>query len=313
MRILPVVLLAFLGGRAFCQKQVLPDYQADPSAHVWQGTTWIYPSHDLPNSQDWAMTDWHAFSSKDLKTWKDEGVIFSLDSITWAKKWAWAPDAAFRNGTYYFYFPADGMIGVATAKTPKGPFKDALGKPLIGKNESGTFVIDPCVFQDTDGQAYLYFGQNNSRVVKLKDDMVTREGDIINMDVANFHEGSWMHKKGDWYYLSYCSREAESVEMPEYPGGAPKKVKYNSRIAYSVSKSPLGPWQYKGVIIDNYSRNNHHSIVEIKKKWYLFYHVQGPSFFERRVCMEPLRFRPDGTIVPIDLPNTGLRKVAAVK
>ena len=181
------------------QKPILPDFHADPSAHEWDGRFWIYPSHDLPGSRDWDMVDWHAFSSTDLVTWTDHGVIFCLKDIPWAKKWAWAPDAMQRNGKYYFYVTADDQIGVAVADRPEGPFRDALGKPLIARGESGTRVMDPAVFVDDDGQAYLYFGQNEARAVKLKDDMIARDGPIADVPLTNFHEGIWMHKRNGMY------------------------------------------------------------------------------------------------------------------
>jgi len=152
-----MLLCAAIQCDACAQKPILPDFQADPSARVFDNQLWIYPSHDIAGSKGWDMVDWHAFSSDDLHTWKDQGVIFSLADLTWAKRYAWAPDAASRNGKYYFYFPADDQIGVAVSDRPQGPFKDALGRPLIDRGESGTRVMDPCIFVDDDGQAYLYF------------------------------------------------------------------------------------------------------------------------------------------------------------
>src|SRR5512143_1972247 len=128
---LALALLALgLVAPAAAQRPILPDFHADPSAHEWDGRYWIYPSHDLPGSTGWDMVDWHAFSSTDLVSWTDHGVIFTLKEIPWAKKWAWAPDAMKRNGRYYFYVTADDQIGVGVADAPYGPFKDALGKPL---------------------------------------------------------------------------------------------------------------------------------------------------------------------------------------
>ena len=275
------------------QKPILPDFAADPSAHEWDGRYWIYPSHDLAGSKDWDMVDWHAFSSTDLVTWTDHGVIFSLQDLSWAKKWAWAPDAMKRNGKYYLYVTADDQIGVGVADRPEGPFKDALGKPLLARGESGTRVIDPAVFVDDDGQAYLYFGQNGARVVKLKDDMITRGGPIVEIPLQNFHQGIWMHKRNGMYYLSYCAMETSAGEM-------------HGRLAYSTSASPLGPFVYRGVFMDNKSRNVHHSIVDFGGQGYLFYHVQGPSWFERRVAAEYLEYNADGTIKRVYMTRTGV-------
>ena len=272
---------------------ILPDFHADPSAHEWDGKCWIYPSHDIPGSNDWDMTDWHCFSSSDLLTWNDHGVIFSLDDITWADKHAWAPDCMKRNNKYYFYFPADSQIGVAVSDSPSGPFSDPLGHPLITRNEGGTRAIDPAIFVDDDDQAYLYFGQNTLCVVKLNHDMIHRDGEITALQVHNYHEGIWVHKHNDLYYLSYPSEKGDKVA---------------NLLEYSIGKSPLGPFEYKGVIMDNRSRNIHHSIAKIGSQWCLFYHIQGPSPYERQVCAEYLYYNPDGTIKFIEMTKQGIGK-----
>ncbi|UCH13084.1 MAG: family 43 glycosylhydrolase [Bacteroidales bacterium] len=284
MRLL--LLLLFITTAGYSQKQILPDFHADPSARVWDGMVWIYPSHDIAGSEFWDMVDWHCFSSSDLVNWTDHGVILSLRDISWAQKWAWAPDCIKKNDKYYFYFTAEDQIGVAVSDKPEGPFKDALGKPLIEKEESGTRVMDPAIYIDDDRQVYLYFGQNSLRVVKLEDDMITRKGEIIQLEVKNFHEGIWVHKIDSTYYLTY----------PSYKGD-----KVANLLEYSIGKSPYGPFEYKGVIMDNRSRNIHHSIVKFQDQWYIFYHVQGPSPYERRVCMEKLYYNPDGTIIPVKI------------
>ena len=268
------------------QKQILPDFHADPSARVFGNTMWIYPSHDIAGSKYWDMLDWHCFSSTDLKNWTDHGVIFGVKDLTWADKYAWAPDCINRNGKYYFYFPADFQIGVAVGNSPTGPFKDTLGKPSISKGEGGTTAMDPNIFIDDDDQAYLYYGQGQLCVVKLKQDMITKDGEIAKITLKNFHEGIWMHKRNGLYYLSYPSDKGDKVA---------------NLLEYSIGKTPYGPFEYKGIIMDNRSRNVHHSIVEFKGKWYLFYHVQGPSPYERRVCMEPLEYNEDGTIQPVSM------------
>jgi len=263
--------------------QILPDFEADPSARVFSDELWIYPSHDLAGSTDWDMVDWHAFSTTDLVNWTDHGIIFQLSDLTWANRHAWAPDCIQRNGKYYFYFPADDQIGVAVSDKPEGHFQDALGKPLIAREEGGTRVLDPNIFIDDDGQAYLFYGQGALRAVKMKEDMVTRDGPIISVPLEKFHEGIWMHKRNGLYYLSYPSNDGNRA----------------SKLEYSIGNSVLGPFEYKGTIVDNLSRNIHGSIAEFGGNWYLFYHVQGPSPYERRVCMAPLVFRTDGTIQPL--------------
>jgi beta-xylosidase len=178
---------------------------------------------------------------------------------------------------------------VAISDSPTGPFKDALGKPLIARNEAGIRSIDPAVFIDDDGQAYLYFGNSSGRlaVVKLKSDMITRDGPIQVLDVPNYHEGIWVHKRNGLYYFSYPSNRGDMVA---------------NLLEYSIAKGPMGPFDHKGVILDNHSRNVHGSIVMFKGKWYLFYHVAGPSAYERRVCVVQLEYNDDGTIKPIQIP-----------
>jgi len=272
------------------QRPILPDFQADPSARVFGGKLYIYPTHDLVGMKHWDEVDWHVFSTDDMVNFTDHGVAFSLKDITWANKEAWAPDCMERNGKYYFYFPAGGQIGVAVSASPTGPFKDALGKPLINLKEAGIrYSIDPNIFIDDDGQAYLYYGgARQLGVVKLKEDMVTRDGAIQALDMPEFYEGVWIHKRNGIYYASYPTR----------PGGAPQA----NVMVYSMAKSPLGPWKYKGPILDNHSPNIHGSITEFKGQWYLFYHVAAsPGERERQVCVEPLSYNEDGTIKPMEM------------
>jgi len=284
--LLVALTIAFVQISLPAQRQVLPDFQADPSARVFNGRLYVYPSHDIAGSKDWDMVDWHVFSTDDMAHWTDHGVIFSLKDVKWATKHAWAPDCIERNGKYYFYFPADDQIGVAVSNAPTGPFKDALGKPLIGTNEAGIRSIDPNIFIDGDGQAYLYFGNSHDKVavVKLKQDMITRDGPIHVVDVKNYHEGIWVYKRKGLYYFTYPSYRGDMVA---------------NLMEYSVAKSPMGPFEYKGVILDNRSRNVHGSVVEFKGESWLFYHVAGPSPYERRVCVAPLRYREDGSIEAI--------------
>lgn len=272
---------------ASAQRQILPDFHADPSARVFGDTLYVYPSHDAAGARNWdGMVDWHVFSTVDMETWTDHGVIFSLEDISWADKEAWAPDCIERNGKYYFYFPAGGQIGVAVSDSPTGPFQDALGKPLVKKNEAGIrYMIDPCIFIDDDGQAYLYVGgARQLGVVKLRKDMVTRDGPIRRLDMQGFYEGVWIHKRDGTYYASYPTRPPDKMA---------------NVMLYSTAKSPLGPFDYAGELIDNQSLNVHGSICAFKDKWYLFYHVEGPSHWERRVCVEPLHYKADGAIEPM--------------
>jgi beta-xylosidase len=285
--------LLFLTGftPTLAQSPILPDFHADPSARVFGGKLYLYPSHDAPGARNWkSMVDWHVFSTEDMEKWTDHGVAFGLNDIKWATEEAWAPDCIERNGKYYFYFPAGGQIGVAVSDSPTGPFKDAIGEPLVKKNEAGIrYMIDPNVFVDDDGQAYLYVGgARQLGVVKLKADMITRDGPVQRLEMPRFYEGVWVHKRNGIYYASYPTR-------PE------TKDSRANVMVYSMAKSPLGPFDFKGPLLDNHSGNVHGSITEFKDQWYFFYHVAGPSTWERRVCIERVSYNEDGTIRPMQM------------
>lgn len=284
------MLLAVLPSLVTAREPVLPDFHADPSARVQpDGRLYVYPTRDPIGARNWkGMVEWPVFSTTDMKTWTDHGVAFSLEDLTWAKEEAWAADCIARDGKYYFYFAAAAQIGVAVSESPTGPFKDALGAPIIKQNEAGIrWMIDPAVFLDDDGQAYLFAGgARKLGVVKLEPDMITRDGPFQRVEMPEFYEGVCVHKRGEFYYASYPTR----------PEGKDSRA---NRMVYSMAKSPLGPWEFKGEIIDNDSHNVHGSIVAFKGNDYLFYHVQGPSNWERRVYFEPIRYEPDGTIQPL--------------
>ena len=148
-------------------------YTADPSARVFGDTLWLYPSHDKDDATTFSMEDYHAYSTTDMRQWSDHGVVFNpLTQTSWAKSAAWAPDCICRNGKYYLYYPTDKRhIGVAVADNPAGPFHDPLGHPLISIDTPGVVCdrdfIDPAVFIDDDGQAYLFMGQNTVSCIKL--------------------------------------------------------------------------------------------------------------------------------------------------
>ncbi|MBB3697806.1 family 43 glycosylhydrolase [Flammeovirga yaeyamensis] len=282
---------------SWAQKQILPDFHADPSIHFWEGKYWLYPSTDEKGSKTWnEMKRWSTYSSSDLVNWKDEGQIFSLDDISWASEAAFAPDAMEWKGKYYFFFPAGFQIGVAVSDRPNGPFKDALGKPLIKANAiDGVLTFDPCIFIDDDNTPYLYYGGGfGAAVVKLKEDVITLDGEIQKLPLKNYGEGIWVHKKDDTYYFSY-------------PIHIERDGKTKQLLAYSTSDSPTGPFEYRGIILDNDSRNSHHSITEIDGQSYLFYHVQGPSPYERRVCVDYLNYYEDGSIQEVKMTKEGIQ------
>lgn len=289
-------------------------YTADPSAHVFNDTLYVYPSHDRDNSVTFDMMDYHVFSTSDLQNWTDHGLALTLDDISWAEGKAWAPDCGYANGKYYFYFPTDqSFIGVAVGDSPTGPFADAIGKPLITKDSPGVVnkrdFIDPSVFIDDDGKAYLFFGQLDVNVVELNEDMISYKEPVHILEGAkDFFEAIWVHKYNGTYYLSYSTWGEKGVTGPQ--------------IVYATSKNVLGPYEYQGVILDEVnSGTNHHSIVEYKGEWYLFYHnsdlfleqteADSPDMryrpFRRSICVDQLQYDEDGTIQKVIPTKTGIQ------
>jgi beta-xylosidase len=281
---------------------------ADPSAHVWKdGRLYLYTSHDVECQPDFFMKDWYVFSSADMVNWTNHGSCLSVKDLKWADNYAWAPDCVYKNGKYYFCFPAgNGIkdrinpskstkwmgIGIAVSDSATGPFKDAIGKPLW----TTPYANDPCLFIDDDGKSYIYFhGGGDYLVAEMADDLLSLKGDFKKMDMGGYNppmEGPWVFKRKDLYYFT----------MPER----------NRTLSYYTATSPIGPWQYKGIIMKEEAGNNHHSIVEFKGKWLLFYHrwfqdvndvCQKP---QRRVCAEYLFFNEDGTIKEVERTKNGI-------
>ncbi|HEY0945388.1 MAG TPA: glycoside hydrolase family 43 protein [Opitutaceae bacterium] len=277
-------------------------YTADPSAHVFEGRLYLYPSHDrdtgIPDNDlgdQYDMADYHVFSMDDpAGPVTDHGVALALQDVPWASKQLWAPDAAYRDGHYYLYFPARDKaglfrIGVASSRRPEGPFK-AEPEPI-----KGSYSIDPCSFVDDDGRAYLYFGgiwggqlQNwetgrfdpagqeptgsvpaiSPRVAELGADMKSFAGPVRPVQILDergaplraddhdrrFFEGAWMHKHDGVYYLSYSTGDTHYL-------------------VYAKSRSPLGPFTYAGRLLEPVlGWTTHHSIVPYQGRWYLFHH-----------------------------------------
>ena len=286
---------------------------ADPSAHVWaDGRLYIYASHDEECQEDFWMKDWHVFSTDDLIHWTDHGACLSVEDLSWADNYAWAPDCASKDGKYYFCFPAgtghkDRVnpenstkwmgIGIAVSDSPTGPFVDHAGGPLWRE----PYANDPCLFIDDDGTPYLYVhgGSADYSVITLNDDLSAVEGDFYKMDMGGYEpkmEGPWVFKRNDLYYFT----------MPEG----------NRVLTYYTSDSPTGPWTYRGVIMDQeHNSNNHHSIVEYNGQWLLFYHRwldTGDACEnrerQRHICAEYLYFNEDGTIQPVNRTAEGLAR-----
>ena len=272
-------------------------FTADPTARVFNNKVYLFPSHDIPapvgQRQDWfCMEDYHVFSSENLTEWTDHGVILSQENVPWGKPDGysmWAPDCVFKNGKYYFYYPnapREGRgfaIGVAIADQPEGPYTPEK------ESIKGVGGIDPCVLIDDDGAAYLYWSGMGIRGGCLKENMTELENGSLVMEglPEGFKEGPFAFKREGRYYLTFpWVRKDQGTET----------------LAYAMSDSPLGPWQFKGLIMeehDNRCWTNHHSLVEYKGQWYLFYHRNhySPNMDKRRsACIEKVSFNADGTI-----------------
>ena len=279
-------------------------FSADPSAHVFNGRLYLYPSHDIPTvkyqgEQPWfCMSDYHVYSTDDLTHWTDHGNIVDQKDVPWGEPAAysmWAPDCVEKDGKYYFYFPnapkrGRGFgfgIGVAVADDPAGPF-------TIQENTvKGTGGIDPCSFKDDDGTVYLIWSGMGLRGGKLAANMTEIEGPAVRLDETfpkGQTEGPFMFKRNGKYYLTYPWVRLE--------GGT-------ETLCYAMSDNPLGPYVWKGVFMEESPTGcwtNHHSFVEFNGEWYLFYHHNdfSPSFDKNRsVRVDKVSFREDGTIVPV--------------
>lgn len=282
-------------------------YTADPAPMVSGDTLYLYTTHDEDKliNDFYTMVDWYCFSTKDMVNWTDHGKVFSLDDISWADDRAWAPQCIERNGKFYLYCPVhkkDGgmAIAVGVADRPEGPFKD-IGKPLVDEGDWND--IDPTVFIDDDGQAYLYFGNPELRYVLLNEDMISVKGSVNKIPMTeeafskgshytgtSYGEGPWFYKRNGLYYMVFAGFE---------PGEHP-----NEHLAYSTSKGPTGPWKYGGVLMKSGPCfTNHPGVVDFKGKSYLFYHTDqlpGGSLFHRSVCVAEFKYNEDGSIDTIE-------------
>ncbi len=296
---------------SMAQNPIIRDqFTADPTARVFNNKVYLYPSHDIMppagQRQDWfCMEDYHVFSSENLTDWTDHGVIVTQNKVPWVKPNSysmWAPDCVYKDGKYYFYFPsnpASGMgfgIGVAVADSPEGPF---IPEPEPIKGING---IDPCVLLASDGNAYIFWGAG--RCAKLKPNMKELADDTPTEKVK------WgdreFEMKGVNCLKGLPSRQAEGPFTFEYNGNyylTYPYVRNNTEVlGYAMSKNPMGPYEYKGLIMPEHENGcwtNHHSIINYKDQWYLFYHQNAfsPKDDKRRsVQIDRLYFNPDGTI-----------------
>jgi hypothetical protein len=293
-------IIIFITGNLFAQNPLIRDqFTADPSARVFEGRVYVYPSHDILAGEGrgrvgwFCMEDYHVFSSENLTDWTDHGVIVSQDKVPWvnSKSYSmWAPDCIYRNGKYYFYFPAPAndtaygrgfAIGVAVADKPYGPFTP---QPEPIKNVHG---IDPNPFIDKDGQAYLYWSMGRLFVAKLNENMLELASEpqvIEDLPAKGLKEGPYMFERNGIYYLTY-----------------PHVQNKTERLEYAIADNPMGPFKVTGVIMDKSPEcwTNHQSIIEFKNQWYLFYHSSdlSPHFDKNRsIRADSLFFNKDGTV-----------------
>jgi hypothetical protein len=307
-------------------------YTADPSAHVFDGKLYVYPSHDVKEGikddapgGGFGMVDYHVLSMKEVgKKVKDHGEVLSVKDVPWANRMMWAPDAACKNGKYYLYFPAKGewglfRIGVAVSEFPSGPFVPQL-KPI-----KGSYSIDPCVFADDDGEYYMYFGgidggqlqyfKGNTfgvhytfpepdepalcpRIAKMSKDMLQYAEAPKKVKILN--------KDGELLKVNdHDRRFFEAAWVHKYKGKY--YFSYSTgdthKICYATGDSPYGPFTYQGVILKPViGWTNHHSICEFKGKWYLFYHdsmLSEGNTCLRSIKMTELKYDENGNIVTI--------------
>jgi hypothetical protein len=306
MRHLLCALLACTALTAGAQsaRPISPRFNADPTPHWFNTATgsgfFLYATDDASNSGSyWDSTSWRLYTSPDMKAWTDAGAPLDVSVFKWARPdaKAWAPEAAARGGKYFFYAPVGGdKIGVAVSSRPDGGFVDARTDALVDKARdanAGDEPIDPAVFIDKDGQAYLYFGTRVPKVVRLKADMVSLDGPIQDLQIQGlterkqaYGEAPFLHERGGLYYFTFSTG---------WPG----------QILYATGASPLGPFTVRGVVIDYLKiSTNHQAILEHDGKSFVFFHdnlLPGGGSFRRSITVAPLAYDADGGIRPVAL------------
>lgn len=302
MKLIPTIVFVVFAFISTAQNPIVPAgmYIADPEAHVWNdGKIYVYGSRDESDDY-WCSYQHHVLFSDDLKEWNIVENAFAskgeFDEVNYHDRLLFAPDCAYKNGTYYLYYCSPKLLteGVATSKSPLGPFTN-------GTEIKGPTQIDPAVLVDDDGKAYFFWGQQKSKVALLADDMLSIDESSVKiaLDEAGnkaFHEGSSIRKIGNLYYLVFAD---------ESRNGRP------TCLGYATSKNPMGPYKYKGIIIDNSGCdpavwNNHGSIEKFKNQWYVFYHRSTHNSQKfRKACLEPITINADGTIDEVEMTTQG--------
>lgn len=288
-------------------------WYADPEAVVFGHEYWIYPTYSAPYDQQTFMD---AFSSRDLVHWTKHSHVIDLADVSWGRRALWAPAVVHKDGRYYLFFGANdvhpgevGGIGVAVSDKPQGPFKDALGHPLIGEIVNGAQPIDQYVFRDNDGEYYMYYGgwghcnmvrlsQDLLHVIPFKDGSTYRE-----VTPKGYVEGPFMLKRGGKYYFMWS----------EGGWGGP-----DYSVAYAISDSPFGPFNRVGKILQQDPKiatgAGHHSVIKVpgRDEYYIVYHRRplGETDRNARVtCIDRLEFDAQGFIRPVQMTNQGVQSV----
>lgn len=283
---------------------VLAGYHADPDLLYARGRYWMYPTTD--GHPGWSSSRFTVFSSPDLVAWTEHGTVLDLADVSWCQGRAWAPAIVEREGTFWLYFSADQQIGVARSDRPEGPFTDALGAPLVARDQYGHQSIDPDIFLDDDGTAYLYFGQGRCQAVRLNQDMVTFDGEPADITPDGYNEAPVVFRRDGRYYLMWSENDTRS---PGY------------QVAYGVSDHPLGPFTRltdQPVLSQDPAQRihgtGHHTVVRAPgtDDWYVAYHRfarPGGDGTHREVAIDRMHFTADGAIRPIRPTQRGISPV----
>ncbi|HSC52948.1 MAG TPA: glycoside hydrolase family 43 protein [Phnomibacter sp.] len=320
------VLFAIICTYLYAQNPVIQtNFTPDPAPMLYKDRVYLYTGDDVPGFDFYNMTKWRVYSSADMVNWTDHGAPISLETFSWAMDRAWASQCIERNGKFYWYICVQTVqnnmaIGVAVGNSPTGPFKDAIGKPLVTTGSWSN--IDPTVYLDDDGQAYMYWGNGKLFYVKLNKDMVSYAGDIVEVPLTvetfggvprqrptsnqttptsssipnkdMFVEAPWLYKRNGIYYQMFAGME-----------------KGKECLSYSTSTSAIGPWKYQGRIMVEQPTNsftNHGGFIDFKGKSYLVYHtalLPGGGSYGRSTAIEEFTYNNDGTIPDINISKEG--------
>lgn len=274
---------------------ILPVPTADPDIIYANGKYYIYPTAIGPNT-----SQFHAYSSTDLLNWTDEGIVLDLATVSWAQTDGWAPSIVARNGNYYFYFTAAKKIGVAVSTSPTGPFVDK-GSPLA--TGDGPDPIDPMVFIDDDGQAYMYWGNTTLNIQRLNADMISLTGTRGHNKPSNYFEAAYVIKRNGIYYFMYSINHFGNDDY---------------HVEYATSTNPMGPWTYKGRITSPRGAikgPGHNAVIRkpgCSEEYFFVYHRRtGTNIHQRQVAIDRMFFDAAGNIMPVNITNSGVVQTGA--